>query len=94
MVWKELVNMQIHTVKTIRWESKSGKWWLEAYLHSDGCWTYRAVGQGGCLGIKTEEEVRVYLGSFVLPYIQPDTNKKPMVEMGELGGIGDTREWG
>jgi hypothetical protein len=62
-----------------RWESKSGKHWVDLIQYESGGFGYSAPGQSGTLARGEDVEAiseiqrRVDLG-----YFQPDANKTPM----------------
>jgi len=61
-----------------RWESKSGKHWLEVYADQWGGAYFRAPGAGGSRGSVAEAIAwcELHSGDF-----QPDANKTPMVRV-------------
>lgn len=62
-----------------RWESKSGKHWVELNSSDSGAVFYDAPGACGSLGIVGDSEAIAELQRRVdLGYFQPDANKTPM----------------
>jgi hypothetical protein len=67
------------TMKALaRWESRSGKHWVE--LHHDGVAAiYKADDCGGCIGVKTEAEAVATMQAKVdSGYFLPDSARTPM----------------
>lgn len=61
-----------------RWESKSGKYWVELTSSESGV-SYGAPGAGGSLGRVGDSEAIAEIQRRVdLGYFQPDANKTPM----------------
>lgn len=65
-------------VKTIKYRSKSGKYFLDLNLNDDNSWSYRTNNGTGCLGFKTEQEAIKFVETYIVPNVQPDKNKTPM----------------
>lgn len=70
--------------KIARWESKSGKHWVELHSHGDGSYSYKSPGAGGTSYHKTDDEaVQAVQQKVDSGLFQPDANKKPMVKKSE-----------
>ena len=68
---------------TARWESRSGKHWVELVAYESGGYGYRSPGMGGCIGNVTEAEAIASIQSKVdAGYFQPDANVTPMHRVG------------
>lgn len=60
-----------------RWESRSGKHWVDLYRDELG-YTYKAPGQGGNLGALSSDSIAVRMIELRLENFQPDANTTPM----------------
>ncbi len=69
-------------MKTRRWESRSGKHWVELYSAIDG-FSYKAPGCGGHLG----PNLVTFFQMLQTGYFQPDANKLPMKEVTLRQGV-------
>lgn len=63
-----------------RWESRSGKWWVELHRSDAGCYSYTANDSGGTLGNNLTNEVAIDAieQRIANGYFQPDNLKSPM----------------
>jgi hypothetical protein len=59
--------------KIERWESKTGKHWVEIHQYDDGGYSYDAPGSGGLC-----ETIDYIHGLIEKGLFQPDKNKTPM----------------
>ncbi len=60
-----------------RWESRSGKHWIELHRNKWG-YSYRAPSMGGSLGDMSRLDALNYMLDRVIPSAQPDANKTDM----------------
>jgi hypothetical protein len=62
-----------------RWESRSGKHWVDLYAYPDSGHGYKAPGCGGFLGVMDEAAALAIMEQKVADgYFQPDANVTPM----------------
>lgn len=74
-------------IRIARWESISGKHWVDLRVDARGIYSYAAPSAGGVLGTKRDDAIaaitrRVEAGEF-----QPDSNRNPMRRVYAISSI-------